>query len=68
MLTTESRGRALDFNRVIGGRIFRGLVHISFGVDNDVYVICRDSYNQSSVFKLLSRIGKISFLVPATNC
>ena len=52
MLTTESRGRALDFNRVIGGRIFRGLVHISFGVDNDVYVICRDSYNQSSVFKL----------------
>lgn len=52
MLTTESKGRALDFSRVIGGRIFRGLVHISLGNDNDIYAICRDSYNQSGVFKL----------------
>ena len=47
MLTTEAKGRALDFNRVIGGRPFRGLIHLSLGDDDQVYAVCRDAYNTS---------------------
>ncbi len=51
MLTTEAKGRALDFNRVIGGRPFRGLIHLSLGDDDQVYAVCRDAYNTSGVYK-----------------
>jgi DNA-binding beta-propeller fold protein YncE len=51
VLTTEAKGRAIDFNRVVGGRIFRGLIHLSLGTNNEVYAICRDAYNQSGIYK-----------------
>ena len=51
MLTTSTKGRALDYSRVIGGRLFRGIVYIALGEDNDVYAVLRDSYN-SGIVKL----------------
>ena len=45
MLTTSIKGRALDYSRVVGGRLFRGIVNVTIGEKDDVYVILRDSYN-----------------------
>ena len=49
MLTTSVKGRALDYSRVIGGRIFRGIVHAALGDGDDVYVVTRDTYGSGIV-------------------
>ncbi|MFL2784582.1 MAG: NHL repeat-containing protein [Dehalococcoidia bacterium] len=49
MLTTSIKGRALDYSRVVGGRLFRGIVNVTIGEKDDVYVVLRDSYNAGIV-------------------
>ena len=51
MLTTSIKGRALDYSRVVGGRLFRGIVNATIGEEDNVYVVLRDSYN-SGIVKL----------------
>ena len=51
MLTTSIKGRALDYSRVVGGRLFRGIVYVSIGDGNDIYVLTRDTYG-SNIIKL----------------
>ena len=55
MLTTSNRGRTLDYSRVIGGRVFRGIVDVALGENDDVYAVLRDAYS-SGIVKLT--IGK----------
>ncbi|SVB16429.1 uncharacterized protein METZ01_LOCUS169283, partial [marine metagenome] len=51
MLTTSAKGRAFDYNRVVGGRAFRGIVYATKGTGNDFFVVLRDTYG-SDVVKL----------------
>ena len=51
MLTTSAKGRACDYNRVVGGRAFRGIVYATKGTGNDFFVVLRDTYG-SDVVKL----------------
>ena len=51
MLTTSAKGRAFDYNRVVGGRAFRGIVYATKGAANDFFVVLRDTYG-SDVVKL----------------
>ena len=51
MLTTSIKGRTLDYSRVVGGRLFRGIVNATIGEKDNVYVVLRDSYN-SGIVKL----------------
>jgi|TARA_B110000263_G_C15305988_1_gene510401 hypothetical protein len=54
MLTTSAKGRAFDYNRVVGGREFRGITYATKGSDNDLYVLIRETYG-SEILKI--RIG-----------
>ena len=49
MLTTSIKGRTLDYSRVVGGRLFRGIVNATMGENDNVYVVLRDSYNAGIV-------------------
>lgn len=51
MLTTSTKGRALDYSRVVGGRLFRGIVYIAVGAGHDIYALTRDTYG-SDIIKL----------------
>lgn len=51
MLTTSVKGRAFDYDRVVGGRAFRGIIYTTRGSDDDLYVVLRDTYG-SDVLKL----------------
>jgi len=51
MLTTSAKGRAFDYNRVVGGRAFRGIIYATQGSDDDLYVVLRDTYG-SDILKL----------------
>ncbi len=42
MLTTSVNGRVYDYNRVVGGRAFRGLTYAAVGDNDDVFVVTRD--------------------------
>ena len=39
MLTTSIKGRALDYSRVVGGRLFRGIVNATIGEKDNVYAV-----------------------------
>ena len=49
MLTTSAKGRAFDYNRVVGGRAFRGIVYATKGTGNDFFVVLRDTYEPDVV-------------------
>jgi len=51
MLTTSAKGRAFDYNRVVGGRAFRGIIYTTQGTGDDLYVVLRDTYG-SDILKL----------------
>ena len=51
MLTTSAKGRALDYNRVVGGRQFRGINYATAGLHNDVFVLIRETYH-SDILKV----------------
>ena len=51
MLTTSAKGRAFDYNRVVGGRPFRGIIYVTQGTNDDLYVVLRDTYG-SDILKL----------------
>ncbi|MDC0035228.1 NHL repeat-containing protein [Chloroflexi bacterium] len=51
MLTTSVKGRALDYNRVVGGRQFRGINYAAEGLDDDVFVLIRETYH-SNILKV----------------
>ena len=51
MLTTSVKGRAFDYNRVVGGRELRGIIYATKGVGNDFFIVLREnagSDNKSS--------------------
>ena len=49
MLTTSVNGKAYDFNRVIGGRQFRGIISIALSEEDDIFVVLRDSYGDDII-------------------
>ncbi len=51
MLTTSIKGRAFDFSRIVGGRQFRGIIYITLGSEDDIFVILRDS-NGPDILKI----------------
>ena len=55
MLTTSIKGRTLDYSRVVGGRLFRGIVNATIGEKDNVYVVlseCPPSTIAYGSFKL----------------
>jgi len=51
MLTVSIKGRVLDYSRVVGGRVFRGITYATLGDENDVFIVTRDTYG-SEIIKI----------------